>query len=147
MSISGHPVAQVDGRLLRFALALPPLALVVQAVTAGLLLSVPGGRTAHSVSTSLVLAAEVALLIVAIVARRRGHPGRRLVVGAAALLALTVAQAGAGFAGLTALHVPLGALLLSMSVVQLTAARPSRRRPGRVGGGRHPGRPVPTALD
>jgi hypothetical protein len=110
-------------RVLRVAIALPPIALLVQAVTAGLLLSVPGGRTAHSVSTFLVLAAEVALLIVAIVARRRGHPSRRLVVGAAVLLTLTIAQAGAGFAGLTALHVPLGALLLAVTAMQLIAAR------------------------
>jgi hypothetical protein len=110
-------------RVLRVALVLPPTALLIQAVTAGLLLSVPGGRTAHSVSTFLVLAAEVALLIVAIVARRRGHPSRRLVVGAAVLLTLTIAQAGAGFAGLTALHVPLGALLLAVTAMQLTAAR------------------------
>jgi heme A synthase len=65
----------------------------------------------------------VSLLIVTILARRRGHPSRRLVVGAAVLLTLTIAQAGAGFVGLTALHVPLGALLLAVTAMQLTAAR------------------------
>ncbi|WP_350274806.1 hypothetical protein [Kribbella sp. HUAS MG21] len=111
-----------DTKGVRIAATLPPIALLAQAVTAGLLLSVPGGRTAHFATIPLVLLTEVVLLVVALVAWRRSGSTPRLAVFGVLLLAVTIAEAVLGAAGVTALHVPLGALLLGVSFAAAATA-------------------------
>jgi len=102
---------------MRVTVTLLAVALLIQAVTAGLLLSAPGGRTAHSVTAAFVMLTGVAQLIVAILVWRPGRGSPRFAVTSALLLVLALAEALVGVAGLTALHVPLGAMLLAGSAV------------------------------
>jgi hypothetical protein len=94
---------------------------VVQAVFAGSFL---GGQynalMLHSAGAKASTVLSVVQLIVLWFATRTGGP-RRLVVAAALVTALLVAEFASGELRLTALHVPLGVLLIA-GILQLTAA-------------------------
>ncbi|WP_066943526.1 hypothetical protein [Microtetraspora fusca] len=107
---------------LRIALAAQTVALLLQAVTAGLLLSSPGGRTAHS-ATAIAVAVTVLLhLVAALLTRQRG-----LILSAVAMLVMTLAQMALGIAHMKALHVPLGVLMFGASLLRFSRAWPAGR--------------------
>jgi hypothetical protein len=117
------PLSPSRGRLrwaLRTTASLWAAALVVQAITAGLLLAAPGGRDIHSAGTLLVHLAGLALLISAILVRRTGGGPPRLLATSALGLVLAIVQGVLGRTGTAAVHVPLGALMLAAGAVLLT---------------------------
>ncbi|MFI9560412.1 hypothetical protein [Nonomuraea endophytica] len=110
-------------RFLRITLTLQTLVLLLQAVTAGMLLSSPGGRAAHSVTAIAVAVVVLVNLVAAIVARRRAAIGP-----AVGMLVLTLVQMALGMAHMKTLHVPIGVLMFGGSLVQ-TAQIWAERRP------------------
>ena len=112
--------------LLRVMAILQAAAFLTQAVTAGQLLSSPGGRVLHAATAIAALAVGVLNLIAAILVWRPGGGSARFVGTAAFTLAITVAQAALGVAHVKALHVPLGVLLFSGSVMHVSRVMPRR---------------------
>ncbi|MFI9595215.1 hypothetical protein [Nonomuraea sp. NPDC052265] len=100
---------------LRIALVAQTVALLIQAVTAGLLLSSPDGRAAHS-ATALAVAATVLLYLVAAVMTRQ----RAAILPAVGMLVMTLVQMALGMAHVKSVHVPLGVLMFGGSLVQTT---------------------------
>lgn len=102
---------------MRVTVTLLAIALLTQAVTAGLLLSTPGGRMAHSATAAFVVLAGVVQLVAAILVWRPGGGSPRFALISVFLLVTVLVEGLAGAARLTALHVPLGALLLAGGAV------------------------------
>lgn len=102
---------------LRIAITAQTVALLLQAVTAGLLLASPGGRTAHSTMAIGVVVTVLLYLVAALVSRRLGA-----ILPAAGMLVMTLAQMALGMAHVKSLHVPLGVLMFGVSMVQLARA-------------------------
>ncbi|MFD1933278.1 MULTISPECIES: hypothetical protein [Nonomuraea] len=107
---------------MRIAITTQTVALLVQAVTAGLLLSSPDGRTMHSASAIAVAAAVLLHLVAALVTRRLSA-----IPPAAGMLVMTLAQMALGLAHVKTLHVPLGVLMFGVSLLQLGRAWSVRR--------------------
>ncbi|MET9338386.1 MULTISPECIES: hypothetical protein [unclassified Nonomuraea] len=107
---------------LRIALTAQTVALLLQAVTAGLLLASPGGRTAHG-ATAVVVAVTVLLHLVAALVTRRSSD----IVPAVGMLAATLAQMALGMAHMKTLHVPLGVLMFGVSMFRLSQTWSVRR--------------------
>ncbi|MFG1708226.1 hypothetical protein ACFLIM_33970 [Nonomuraea sp. M3C6] len=105
---------------LRAVVALHAVALLVQAVTAGLLLSSPGGRALHMTSGIALVVTGLVHLVVAILAWRPGGGSAKFIPTAAGLLVATIVAAILGEAGVTTLHVPLGVMMFGVGVLQLT---------------------------
>ncbi|MDP9869884.1 MULTISPECIES: hypothetical protein [Streptosporangium] len=99
---------------LRIAITAQTVALLLQAVTAGLLLASPGGRTAHSAAAVGVVVTVLLNLGAALVSRRSSA-----ILSAAGMLVMTLAQMALGIAHMKSLHVPLGVLMFGVSMVQL----------------------------
>ncbi|MEV0231030.1 hypothetical protein [Nonomuraea sp. NPDC050786] len=112
---------------LRIAIALQTLTLFAAPITAGLLLTVPVGRTLHSVSAYGVFTATLLHLIIAILMWQPGGGSPRPILYAAVLFGLTLAQIALGIAQVKTVHVPLGALLFGMSLLQLSQVVAGRR--------------------
>ncbi|GAA3108149.1 hypothetical protein [Streptosporangium carneum] len=112
---------------LRVMLALQTVALLLQAITAGLLLSTPGGRGLHNASAGVVLVTALLYLVVAILVWRPGGGSPRAVAPAVAMVVLVLAQAMLGALHMKALHVPLGVLMFGGSLVQLVQVLLARR--------------------
>ncbi|MFI7134654.1 hypothetical protein ACIBQ1_53945 [Nonomuraea sp. NPDC050153] len=104
---------------LRAVVALHVVALLFQAVTAGMLLSTPGGRALHTISGIALLVIGLLHLIVAILAWKPGGGQAEFMVAAALQLVFTLVAAKLGGAGVKTLHLPLGVLLFGGGVVQL----------------------------
>jgi uncharacterized membrane protein YbhN (UPF0104 family) len=121
---------------LRVAIIVQTVALFTAPVTAGLLLSSPGGRTLHSVSAYGVFAAAVLSLIAAVLAWRPGGGSPKPILPAAGFFGLTLAQIALGIADVKTLHFPLGVLLFGMSVLQLSQIWTGRRAHEAVAGQR-----------
>lgn len=105
--------------LMRITATLWTAALVIQAVTAGLLLSTPGGRDIHNAGALLVYLAGLAQLISAILVWRTGGGNARFLITSAVGFSLAIAQGVIGWMGTAAVHVPLGALILAGGTVML----------------------------
>ncbi|MEV4010755.1 hypothetical protein AB0J35_09660 [Nonomuraea angiospora] len=114
---------------LRIAITLQTLAVFVQAITAGLLLSTPGGGVLHSAGAYATFIVTVLHLVVAILVWRPGGGSPRPILYAAGFLVITSAQVALGIAHVKTLHVPLGVLMFGMSVVQLGRIWAGRRAP------------------
>ncbi|MFI6739370.1 hypothetical protein ACIBI9_41145 [Nonomuraea sp. NPDC050451] len=106
-------------RALAAVAGLHVVALLVQAVTAGLLLSMPGGRALHMASAIALLAVGLVHVVVAILVRWPGGGSAKFILPAAALLVATVVVAILGAAHVKAVHVPLGVMMFGGGVVQL----------------------------
>ncbi|MET7327555.1 hypothetical protein [Nonomuraea sp. NPDC005650] len=106
-------------RTLTAVAALHVVALLLQAVTAGLLLSSPGGRALHMASAVALLAVGLAHVVAAILVRWPGGGSAKYIVPAVALLVATVVTAILGEAHVKAVHVPLGVMMFGAGVVQL----------------------------
>jgi hypothetical protein len=113
--------------LLRVVITLQTLALFSAPITAGLLLSSPGGRALHSVSAYGVFTVAVLHLVTAILVWRPGGGSPRPILYAAGFMGLTLAQIALGIAHVKTLHVPLGVLMFGMSVLQLSRVWTDRR--------------------
>lgn len=97
-------------------------ALLIQGITAGLLLASPGGRGMHRASAILVLLAALASLVVSIMTK-----DRKVIVPAVLTLLLVFVQMYLGFAHVKALHVPIGMLMFGGVVHSLGYLYPARR--------------------
>ncbi|MDG9726728.1 hypothetical protein [Streptomyces sp. DH41] len=118
-------------RLMRITLTLQSLTILVQAVTAGLLLaSVPDGRAVHSMLAGAVLLCVLLNLGVAILAWRPGGGSPRLILKSIPMLLFTLVQMALGYARVRELHVPIGVLMFGASTMLLIQAwngdRPAR---------------------
>ncbi|MEW1632928.1 hypothetical protein AB0469_02515 [Streptomyces sp. NPDC093801] len=105
--------------LLRAAVALQTLAVLFQAVTAGLLLSTAYGEVLHGVGARVMYGASMLYVLAAVLAWRPGGGSPRPVLYASGFLALASVQVVLGIAHLPAAHVPLGVLLFGLSVLDL----------------------------
>lgn len=105
---------------LRVVIILQTLALFAAPITAGLLLSSPGGRTLHSASAYGVFIVAVLHLVTAILLWRPGGGSPGPILYAAGFLGLTLAQIALGIAQMKTLHIPLGVLLFGLSLLQLS---------------------------
>lgn len=114
-------------KLLRAMLTLQGALVFVQFVTAGLLLSLPHGRVAHSAGSFALWLASLAHLVVAILAWRPGGGSPRALYVGLGFVALVTAQALLGVFRLTALHVPLAAVLLAATLTYLVRLRAARK--------------------
>ncbi|MFI7707305.1 hypothetical protein [Nonomuraea sp. NPDC049480] len=104
---------------LRAVVILHVVAFLFQAVTAGMLLSAPGGRALHTLSGGVLIVIGLLHLVVAILVWRPGGGSPRFIAVAALLLAFTVLAAILGMAGVKIAHLPLGVLLFGGGVAQL----------------------------
>jgi hypothetical protein len=113
---------------LRAVAALHVIALLFQAVTAGLLLSSPGGRALHMTSGVALVIIGLLHLVAAILVWRPGGGSPRFIATAALLLVFTIVAAILGVAHVKTVHLPLGVLLFGGGVMQLSRvlARPGR---------------------
>ncbi|MFF5446349.1 hypothetical protein [Streptomyces sp. NPDC012888] len=114
---------------LRIALVLQTLSLLFQAVTAAVLLSSSHGAPLHDAGSRVMYAASMLYVLAAVLAWRPGGGPVRPVLHACGFLVLASLQVVTGIAQLPGLHVPLGVLMLVLSVLDL--ARPPS--PGRAG--------------
>ncbi|GAA2884349.1 hypothetical protein [Nonomuraea rubra] len=105
---------------LRVAIALQTLAVFAAPVTAGLLLTTPGGHVLHSAAAYSVFGVAVVHVAAAILAWRPGGGSPRPILNAAGFLAATLAQVALGIAHVTTLHIPLGVLMFGLSLLQLS---------------------------
>lgn len=106
-------------RTLTAVAALHVVALLLQAVTAGLLLSSPGGRALHMASAVALDAVGLAHVVAAILVRWPGGGTAKYISPAVALLVATVVAAILGEAHVKAVHVPLGVMMFGAGVLQL----------------------------
>ena len=107
---------------LHVAIALQTLALLFQAVTAGLLLSSSHSEVLHSVGARVMYGASMLYVLAAILAWRPGGGAPRPILYASGFLALASVQVVLGIAHIPALHVPLGVLMFGLSVLALGRA-------------------------
>ncbi|SFR77817.1 hypothetical protein SAMN05428970_2287 [Agromyces sp. CF514] len=105
-------------RLLRVCLIATAVLMFMQSVLAGLFMG--GMHWAFAAHRELATIAGVAVMVsivAAILARRFGQAPRWPIAATIGMLALMSLQAFAGFRSLTALHVPLGVIVILLSVL------------------------------
>ncbi|WP_206067184.1 hypothetical protein [Nonomuraea composti] len=113
---------------LKAVVVLHVVALLFQAVTAGMLLSTPGGRALHGASAMALAVIGLLHLVAAILVWRPGGGPARFIGPAAGLLLFTFVAAALGIAHVKVVHLPLGVMLFGGGVAQLirVMARPGR---------------------
>ncbi|MER7367576.1 hypothetical protein [Nonomuraea wenchangensis] len=113
--------ATAQGRLsfLRIAIALQTLTILLQAISAGLLLTTSYGETLHGIGARVMWGAALLYVLAAVPAWKPGGGSPRPIGQAAVFLVLASAQVALGIAGMTAVHVPLGVLMFGLSVLAL----------------------------
>jgi hypothetical protein len=112
------------------AIALQTLAILFQAVTAGLLLASSHGEVLHSVGARVMYGASMLYVLAAVLAWRPGGGSPRPVLHASGFLALASVQVVLGIAHRPALHVPLGVVMFGLSVLALGRALSTGRTSG-----------------
>jgi hypothetical protein len=103
--------------ILRAAVTLQAVALLVQAVTAGRLLSSPDGRDAHAATAVIVTATVLLQLVAAALYWRPGRGNPRILVSSILQLPFVAAQFMLADAHNKLLHVPVGVLLFGFSML------------------------------
>ncbi|MER7506575.1 hypothetical protein AB0L05_40800 [Nonomuraea pusilla] len=104
-------------------------ALLMQAITAGQLLSNEGGRQLHDATGGAVSIALVLQVIAALLVWRVGHASARYLVVSTSMVLLTGVQFVVGASGDVAIHVPVGVVLFgagTVLVAQVWWTRPAR---------------------
>ncbi|GHB04991.1 hypothetical protein [Streptomyces chryseus] len=126
--------AAVQGKLtfMQAAIALQTVSLFFQAVTAGMLLSSSHGAVLHDVGSRVMYGASMVYVLAAVLAWKPGGGAPRPILYASGFLVLASVQVVLGIAHMPSLHVPLGALMLGLSVLALAHVW-SRRVPRRSG--------------
>ncbi|MFJ6568676.1 hypothetical protein ACIQNU_14720 [Streptomyces sp. NPDC091292] len=104
---------------LRIAIAAQTLALLFQAVTAGMLLTSSYGETLHSVGARVMYGASMLYVVAAILAWRPGGGPARPILYASGFLVLASIQVVLGIAHKPVLHVPLGVVMFGLSLLAL----------------------------
>lgn len=104
------------------AIGLQTLALLFQAVTAGLLLSTSYGEVLHGVGARVMYGASMLYVLAAVLAWRPGGGSPRPVLYASGFLVLASLQVVLGIAHMPGLHVPLGVVMFALSVLALHRA-------------------------
>ncbi|MFJ3927795.1 hypothetical protein [Streptomyces sp. NPDC090022] len=104
---------------LRIAIALQTLTILLQAVSAGLLLTAPHGETLHSVGARVMYAASMLYVLAAVLAWKPGGGSPRPVLHASGFLVLASAQVVLGIAHVPSVHLPLGVVMFGLSVLAL----------------------------
>jgi heme A synthase len=110
-------------RLLHTTVALQTALVFVQSITAGLKMTLPHGHVLHSAGSYTLWVVTVAHVVVAVLAWRPGGGSAQPIWYATGFLALITAQVYIGVFHLTALHIPLTAVLLVASVLYLLRIR------------------------
>ncbi|ANB10566.1 hypothetical protein SAM40697_6613 [Streptomyces ambofaciens] len=108
---------------LRAAIALQTLTILLQAVSAGLLLTSAYGDTLHDVGARVMYGATMLYVLAAVLAWKPGGGSAGPVWHASGFLALATAQVLLGIAHVPSLHVPLGVLMFGLSVLALVSHR------------------------
>ncbi|MER6036413.1 hypothetical protein ACIRUL_03605 [Streptomyces sp. NPDC101171] len=104
---------------LRIAIALQTLTILLQAVSAGLLLTASYGETLHSVGARVMYAASMLYVLAAVLAWKPGGGSPRPVWHASGFLVLASVQVVLGIAHVPSVHLPLGVLMFGLSVLAL----------------------------
>jgi hypothetical protein len=122
-TVAGTAAARARERrgsaLLRAAIALQTLTILVQAVSAGLLLTAPYGEALHSIGARVMYGASMLYVLAAVLAWRPGGGPARPIGHAVGFLVLASAQVALGIAHVSSVHVPLGVLMFGLSVLAL----------------------------
>ncbi|BFV55462.1 hypothetical protein KCMC57_up05660 [Kitasatospora sp. CMC57] len=119
---------------LQVAIALQTLTILVQATTAGLLLTTHQGEVLHSAGARVMYAASMLYVLAAILAWRPGGGSPRPILYSSGFLVLASVQVVLGVAHIPSLHVPLGVLMFGLSVLALGQVRSTARQRGSRGG-------------
>ncbi|MER6976607.1 hypothetical protein [Streptomyces carpinensis] len=112
--------ARRSSSFLRIAIALQTLTIFLQAVSAGLLLTVSYGETLHSVGARVMYGASMLYVLAAVLAWKPGGGSPRPVWHASGFLVLASVQVVLGIAHVPSVHLPLGVLMFGLSVLALT---------------------------
>ncbi|MFJ5776508.1 hypothetical protein [Streptomyces sp. NPDC093094] len=126
MATAPTPAAPRRFTFPQVAIALQTLALAFQAVTAGILLS--PSHTAyvlHDAGSKVMYGASMLYVIAAVLAWRPGGGPARPVLYASGFLVLASVQVVVGVARVPGVHVPLGILMFTLSVLALVRRRRS----------------------
>ncbi|MFD4656968.1 hypothetical protein ACFWP2_15235 [Kitasatospora sp. NPDC058444] len=118
---------------LRVSVALQTATVLLQAVSAGLLLSTSYGEQLHGIGARVMYGASMLYVLAAVLAWRPGGGSPRPILYASGFLVLASAQVVLGIAHVPSVHVPLGVLIFGLSVavlVRMPAARSVRRAAG-----------------
>jgi hypothetical protein len=136
-TVTGRPGAITPPRwpVRLFTITAAAMALVVlmQATTAGQFLSGNAdGLTWHRDAVfAIIVWVALAELVAAVLVVRPGRGSARVILLAVLNVAAVILQIGAGFAGMVALHVPLGVSILALNLLFAVwapaLARPRRR--------------------
>ena len=115
----------------RIVAALAAVLLFIQSILAGQFIAAKNDKLAFMLHRENAVLASVVVLILVIAAILSVKPGggsRAVIPRAIGLLVVTAFEGFAGFAKLTALHVPLGVLLIGIAAwMAITAWTPPRK--------------------
>jgi hypothetical protein len=115
----------------RVVLTLQSAVVLVQAVTAGLMLTTHTGQPLHSAGGYTLFGLTLAHLLLTVLAWRPGGGSALPIRYAAGFVGVVVAQVYIGIAHLLVVHAPLGVLLFGASVLYLSRIRTTRAHPAR----------------
>ncbi|WP_370422839.1 hypothetical protein AB8O64_31200 [Streptomyces sp. QH1-20] len=104
---------------LQIAIALQTLTILLQAVSAGLLLASSYGETLHSVGARVMYGASMLYVLAAVLAWKPGGSSPRPIWHASGFLVLASVQVVPGIAHVPSVHLPLGVLMFGLSVLAL----------------------------
>ncbi|WP_031185013.1 hypothetical protein [Streptomyces sp. NRRL F-5635] len=111
--------AQRRFSFLRIAMALQTLTILLQAVSAGLLLTASYGETLHSAGARVMYGASMLYVLAAVLAWKPGGGSVTPVWQACGFLALASVQVVLGIAHVPSVHLPLGVLMFGLSLLVL----------------------------
>ena len=118
--VKATPNAHRTSSFLQIAIALQTLTIFLQAVSAGLLLTVSYGETLHSAGARVMYGASMLYVLAAVLAWKPGGGSPRPVWHASGFLVLASVQVVLGIAHVPSVHLPLGVLMFGLSVLALT---------------------------